>query len=196
MKYMLKLVQKHYSEPRLVKVSGKNKSTAQIFLTGTELRDNTDVRVKAGVEMFSQREEKKGIVDAMIQKGYIQEPRKAFELLDYKGLEEFMEDEYVDERKAERENFQMEEGKTPKVHPDDNHNVEYKIHNNQRKREEFSLWPEKRQGVLIKHIEGHKIEIQKSIEKIQGAAQGGPAGETPPEGGREGMLEDILKQAV
>ncbi len=197
MKYMLKLVQKHYSVPRLVKVSGRNKSTVQIFLTGTELRDNTDVRVKAGVEMFSQREEKKGIVDAMIQKGYIQEPRKAFELLDYKGLEEFMEDEYVDERKAERENWQMEEGKTPKVHPDDNHNVEYNIHNNQRKREEYSLWSKKAQDTLEEHIDGHRIEIQKSIEKIQGAAQGGPAAEGPPqEGGREGMLEDILNQAL
>lgn len=196
MKYMLKLVQKHYSVPRLIKITGKNKTTSHIFLTGTELRDNTDVRVKAGVEMFSQREEKKAIVDAMIQKGYIQEPRKAFELLDYKGLEEFMEDEYVDERKAERENYQMKEGKTPKVHPDDNHNVEYVIHNNQRKREEFLLWPEKKQDVLLKHIDAHKIEIRKSIEKIQTAAQGGPAEVAPPEEGRGSMLEDILEQGV
>jgi len=196
MKYMLKLVQKHYSVPRLIKITGRNKSTTQIFLTGTELRDNTDVRVKAGVEMFSQREEKKAIVDAMIQKGYIQEPRKAFELLDYKGLEEFMEDEYVDERKAERENYQIETGKTPKVHPDDNHNVEYEIHNNQRKREEFLLWPEKRRGTLEKHINDHKIEIQKSIEKIQTATQGTAAAEVPSEEGRGAMLEDVLGQAT
>jgi len=196
MKYMLKLVQKHYDVQRLIKITGKNKATSHIFLKGTELRDNTDVRVKAGVEMFSQREEKRAIVDAMIQKGYIREPRKAFELLDYKGLEEFMEDEYVDERKAERENYQMKEGKTPKVHPDDNHNVEYKIHNNQRKREEYLLWPEPRQKILLKHLQGHKLAIQESIEKIQAATQGGPAEATPPEEGRGGMLEDILEQGV
>ncbi|GAG89581.1 unnamed protein product [marine sediment metagenome] len=90
----------------------------------------------------------------------------------------------------------MKEGKTPKVHPDDNHNVEYVIHNNQRKREEYLLWSKKSQDILLEHLEKHKIEIRKSIEKIQAAAQGGPAEATPPGEGRGSMLEDILEQGV
>lgn len=182
MKFRLKLVKKHYTIPRMVKVTGKNKATSVIFLKGTELRDNTDIRVKAGVDIFTQRREKREIVNTLIEKGLITEPRQAFELLEYKGLDEFMEDEFIDERQAQRENEMLKAGKiTPVASEDDNHQVHYQVHNNERKTEGFALWKDEAKENHHVHKKQHKVFMAASLQKVQAINQ--PQGEegAPPE---------------
>ena len=194
MKFRLLLIQKHYKPARLVKISGKNKMTTSVFIKGTELRDNSDVRVKAGVGLFSQREEKNEVVSMLIEKNLISDPRKALELLDTKGLEEFMEDEFIDVRQAERENLLMKEGKVkPKVHPDDNHLVHFATHNNERKTEDFKLWKAKPSKEWHQeHLEMHKVKLEAMAKKAQKTVM--PQPETSPqgEGGRQAAMVEML----
>ena len=181
LKLRLQLIQKHYSEPRLIKTTGKNKEVSNVYLKGTELRDNTDVRVRPGVASFSDKGEANEVITIMIEKGLIKDPDQALELYQMRGLEEFMEEKFVDKRQAARENEMLKDPAKPlpKVSPDDKHEVHYEVHNNERKKEEFSLWPEKGKTRLLEHLEEHKLEMAKSIQKIQQIA-GGQGGQAPP----------------
>jgi len=173
MKYRLKLVKKNYSQERLIKVMGKNKESFVYFFRGADLRDNTDVRVTAGVDLFMNKELKHEIVMAMVDKGYIEEPRKAMELLDVKGLDEYMEEEFIDERQAERENMMMREGKAyPEVDEDDNHEVHFPKHNNCRKSADYESWPDESKEQHKKHMDKHK--------EFMGMAEAATAEETAP----------------
>jgi len=169
LKFRLEIIQQHYGHPRLIKTIGRNKEPDVFYFKGAELRDNTDVKVKAGVELFSNKEVKNEVVMTFVEKGYITEPREALELLDVKGLEEYMEEKFIDERQADRENQMLKEGNAyPKVSEDDNHEVHFPKHNNQRKSSEFESWPKKSQENLLKHMEEHKgfmVEEEKPIEE-------------------------------
>lgn len=174
MRFRLQLAQKHYSPARLTKITGKNNRVSSLFIRGTELKDNTDVRVRGGVELFSEKQAKREVVDTLVQKGYIEDARKALQLLGLdKGLEEFYEEEFIDENQAMRENELLREGRiTPHAHRDDNHEVHLVIHDNERKKEEWDSWDAEAKARLEKMKSEHREFIQPSPEETVA-----PAGE-------------------
>ena len=210
MSLRLQIAQKHFSVARLVKSTGKSKESVKKFIKGTDLKGNSDVRVKEGVEMFSNREARQEVIMTFVEKGLFQDPRKALEMMDMKGLEQGMEDEFIDERQAYRENEKIKEGKiTPKVDPDDNHEIHFDIHNNERKKEEFETWPDKSKENLAQHMSEHKrlMEEAKASETAaaappeEGAAlpgeasmlpEGGAPGSQPIEPGQEAALAEMI----
>src|SRR4030043_1643370 len=128
------------------------------------MRNNTDVRIQSGVDLMRSTQAKRDVVDAMIQKGLISDPKKAFELLDVKGLEEYMEDEYIDERQAYRILDLFKNGKAYIVpSPDDNHEVHFKIFNNFRKTEEYDMLKDNIQKLILRRIEDHKKYLQPEV---------------------------------
>ena len=192
MKYRLQLIQKHYSQARMVKVTGKNKETSVIYVSNAEIRNNTDVRIHSGVDLMRSIEAKRDIVDAMIQKGLITDPKKALELLDVKGLEEYMEDEYIDERQAYRIIDLFKQGKAYiAVNPDDNHEVGKRIFNNFRKTEEFDTLPKKIQQMILKRIEEHKFYISQAQAETSTAQAPAPAVRT-----EQKLPDEVLEQAI
>jgi hypothetical protein len=199
MKYRLELIQKHYSQPRMVKITGKQKEPSVIYVKGAEIRNNTDVRIQSGVDLMRSIEAKREVVDAMIQKGMITDPKKVFELLDLKGLEEYMEDEYIDERQAYRILDFFKQGK-PYIVPslDDNHDVHFKIFNNFRKTEEFDTLDKKIQDLILKRIEDHKgyleQKAQASAEMARPETAPGPAAPGAPTAMPEGALDEAIRQ--
>lgn len=196
MKYRLQLIQKHYSQARMVKITGKNKEPSVAYIKGAEIRNNTDVRIRSGVDLMRSIEAKRNVVDAMIQKGLITDPKKAFELLDVKGLEEYMEDEYIDERQAQRIIDFFKQGKAYiTANKDDNHDVHFKVFNNFRKTEEFDTLPEKIQGMILKRMEEHKsylAQAQPQVAPTQGPAQAG----APGAGTEQKLPDDVLNEAI
>jgi hypothetical protein len=138
-------------------------------------------------------EAKRGVVDAMIQKGLIADPKKAFELLDVKGLEEYMEDEYIDERQAQRIIDLFKQGKAYiAVSKDDNHDIHFKVFNNFRKTEEFDILPEKIQGMILKRIEEHKSYMAQATA----AAAPQPQVGVPGVGTEQKLPDDVLNEAI
>ena len=193
MKYRLELMQKHYSQARMVKITGKQKEPSVIYVKGAEIRNNTDVRIQSGVDLIRSTQAKREVVDSMIQKGLITDPKKAFELLDIKGLEEYMEDEYIDERQAYRILDLFKNGKAYIVpSPDDNHDVHLKIFNNFRKTEEFDTLSKKIQDLILKRIEDHKKYLQPKTQPaapVAGEETATPVTETA-------MPDQVLEQAI
>lgn len=152
--YRLELIQQHYDEKRLIKTLGRNRQHTIGFYEGADLRDNRDVRVVPGVDIITSRKRKEEVVQALVEKGFITEPRKAFELLGIKTVEEFMEDEFIDERQAHRQLQIMKEGDTyiaPNNH--DNHEIMYTVFNNARKAEDFDSLPKKIKENILRRIE-------------------------------------------
>jgi len=190
MKYRLELMQKHYSLPRMVKITGKNKATSIAYIKGAEIANNTDVRIRSGVALMQSIEAKREVVSSMIQQNLITDPKKALELLDVKGIEEYMEDEYVDERQGQRIIELFKQGKAYiEVQPDDNHAVLYTVFNNFRKTEEFDTLPKDAQDKIQKRIDGHKAylpEIQKATQ-LQPAVTTPAEAEVPAETGGAGL---------
>lgn len=196
MSFRLRLAQKHFSIPRLVKLTGKNRRTSAIFVEGIELRDNTDVRVKSGVEVFSAKQSKKEVIMAFVQQGMIEEPRKALELMGQgKGIEEYYEEEFINENQAYRENDMLREGKKyPEPHEDDAHETHLRIHDLPRKQEDFDSWGEKQKKDLEKHKKKHK-EFMKpkeepTVEKTPEAATGAGSPAAPGGPRRSAELTD------
>lgn len=190
MKFRLKLIKKHYDLPRLVKTVGKNKEVNINYFSGADLRDNTDIRVKSGVNIFTTRKKKEDVVMALIEKGIIQDPQKALELLDIKDLDEYMEDEFIDERQAWRHIEIMKQGKTYiAANPEDNHEVHYRVFNNFRKSEEFDTLPDKAKRFISQRIQEHKDYMNAEAQQEQANAEAQQAGrqqeeqtpEQPPE---------------
>jgi len=172
MKFRLELIQKHYTQKRLIKTVGKNKEVTISYFSEADIRDNTDVRVKSGVDIFTTKRKKHEVVMAMIDKGMIEDPKKALELLDVKNMDDFMEDEFIDQRQAERHLEIMKKGSTY-IAPDprDAHDIHHTVFNNFRKTEEFETLSEKAQKNIIKRIDEHEMLMQ------QGAAEEGVEGE-------------------
>jgi hypothetical protein len=195
-KFILKLAKKHYSIPRLFKVIGKDKRRYIVAIKGADLRDDTDIKVRSGADIFTNREYRQDIIMSFVDKGVIKDPREAFDLMEGKGVEEYIEEQFIDQRQAQRENDMIREGRVkPAVHKDDNHTLHFKIHDDDRKKEEYRSWSKKSQEWLEEHKAGHKAlqaQAEKaaapSIEKVAGAPapgglEGGPATmpEEPPD---------------
>jgi hypothetical protein len=167
-KLRLQIVKEHYTEKRLIKTLGKNRKLSVTYFEGSDLRDNTDVRVVSGVDIFTTKKMKDQVVFAGVEKGMIP-IEKAFDVLEIKGMEEFMEEEHIDERQAERHIALMRANPAKYIpeNPDDNHEVSYRVFNNFRKTEEFETLDEKTKEDIIKRIAEAKQFMGGSEEKSE-----------------------------
>jgi len=182
MKYRLKLMQKHYLEERLIKTFGRNKRPDIKYFKGVDLRDNTDVRVKPGIDLLRNKQKKEEIIFAFIEKGVLQDPQQAFEFLDNRTLEDYMEDQYIDERQAHRylEIMKEKEGYI-NVEPEDNLDVHYRVFNNFRKTEEFEMLGKEFKDQILRRIK----ELKAGIDAAQQAEAARTAKATPATQGEE-----------
>lgn len=179
--FRLELIQQHYDEKRLVKTVGRKRLHTIGFFEGAELRDNRDVRVVPGVDIMTSRKKKEDIVMALVEKGFITEPRKAFEVLGIKTVEEFMEDEFIDERQADRQLQIMKDSDTyiaPEEH--DNHEIMYETFNNARKAEDFESLPKKIQENIKRRIDEEAEFIAPEETPAAAETPAAPGEEVPP----------------
>lgn len=163
MTYRLELIQDHYSEPRMLKVFGRNKITSVRAFTGEELHGNTDVRVASGIDIFATKKAREDVVMTMIDKGAITDFKEAMNILENKDIDQYLEDEFIDERQAFRELEILKERNVKDTEmaesPDDNHEAKYIVFNNFRKSEEFATLSTAAQARILKKLEKIKTAI-------------------------------------
>ena len=188
-KYRLGLVQENYDEERLVKTMGKSKASTVAFFKGAEIRGNTDVRITPGVDFLTTKKRKDEAARVLIEQGLITEPRQALELFGISSVEEFYEDELIDERQATRQLEIMKYKDTYiKANPDDNHEIMFNTFNNARKAEDFESLKKKNRENIEKRIEEEKAllntpaEVPPGGEVVEGGAPPGAEGVPPVEG--------------
>ena len=158
MRFRLELIEKHYTLPRMVKIFGKKVETSINFFKGADLHGNTDVRVKPGVDIFTNKQMKREIVQMLIEKGVIEDAKEAFELMQTGGVEEFLEDQFIDRKQASRHLEIMKTKPKPYIAamPDDNHEVGFEVFNNFRKTAEYEQMDEEKREFVEKRMKEHQ----------------------------------------
>ena len=99
-------VKQYWDMPRQVKVTGKDGFYNVISFQGSDLRDNTDLRIEAGSALPTSKAAKQAFLMDMMTQGFIP-PEKGLELMDMGGVNRLYEEVRVDFAQASRENMKM-----------------------------------------------------------------------------------------
>lgn len=99
-------VKMYWDTPRKVKVTGADGSFDVLAFEGSDLRDNTDVRVEAGSALPTSRAAKQAFIMDLMKMGFI-DPNKGLEVMEIGGINKIYEQIQVDVRQAQRENLKM-----------------------------------------------------------------------------------------
>jgi hypothetical protein len=99
-------VKQYWDTPRLVKVVGRDGQFNVISFQGSNLRDNTDIRVEAGSALPTSKSAKQALLMDLMGQGFIP-PEKGLELMDVGGVQRLYEELRVDSAQASRENMRM-----------------------------------------------------------------------------------------
>lgn len=105
-KLTLNYVKDYWVEERLVKVTGPDGSFDAMAFKGSDLRDNTDIRVEAGSSLPVSKAAKQALIMDMMKMGFI-DPQTGLEVMDMGGVNKLYEQVQVDKRQIQRENLRM-----------------------------------------------------------------------------------------
>ena len=106
-KLTLSYVKQYWTEPRMVKVTGADGTFDVKAFTGSELGDNTDIRIEGGSSLPTSRAAKQAFIMELMKMNFIP-PEKGLEILEIGGIDRIYEEIQIDVRQAQRENLKME----------------------------------------------------------------------------------------
>jgi hypothetical protein len=99
-------VKQYWDTPRKIKVTGEDGSFDVLAFEGSDLNENTDIRVEAGSALPTSRAAKQAFIMDLMKMGFI-DPNKGLEVLEIGGINKIYEQIQVDVRQAQRENLKM-----------------------------------------------------------------------------------------
>lgn len=99
-------VKQYWDTPRMVKTTGVDQSFDVLSFQGSDLRDNTDIRMEAGSALPTSRAAKQAFVMDLMKMGFI-DPNKGLEVMEIGGINKIYEQVQIDTRQAQRENLRM-----------------------------------------------------------------------------------------
>ncbi|HEY9658389.1 MAG TPA: hypothetical protein V6C65_08050 [Allocoleopsis sp.] len=102
----LNYVQQYWDEPRQVKVAGIDGSFDVKAFRGSDLRQNTDIRVEAGSALPTSKAAKQAFIMDLMKMGFI-DPQKGLEVMEIGGINKIYENIQADVKQAQRENLRM-----------------------------------------------------------------------------------------
>jgi hypothetical protein len=106
-KMSLTYAQDYWDEPRTVKVVGLDGSFDVKAFKGSNLRDNTDIRVEAGSALPTSRAARQAFIMDLMKMGFIT-PQEGLQILEVGGMDSIYERIQIDTRQAQRENMKMQ----------------------------------------------------------------------------------------
>lgn len=168
-KKQLRLVAKHYKEPRpdfirLLKMKNTDLSETQINqFIGADLYDNCNVVVEAGSNIPKLQAAKQGMLVELAQMGMLnlQQPGNRIQFQQDMGIAGYDSDIGPDTKRAEWENDLLDNvpnspDNSPVVLAVDNHDVHIEIHSNRMKSPAFMALPFPVQKAYTDHIQQHE----------------------------------------
>lgn len=177
--FRLKLMDKHYTHPRLVKIMGKDKSASIEYFENVDLNQNFDVRLERGVSLNQSATIQQRIMLEMWQAKILgPEDRRKIKRMMFEGsgAEEIRAD-LADSDKAQREN-QAFMDKTHKntrqkggvaVYMHDDHELHMDSHTDFIKSEEGQQLDDTTYKELDTHIQEHFVFFQQAMAAMQQA---------------------------
>lgn len=151
----------YWNEERLIKVAGKDESFDVMYLKGSKLRGNTDVRVEAGSALPSSKAARQALLVDLYKMGvWAQNPSEFLRIMDLRGLDKVLADYKVDISQAQRENIKMAAGMQININDFDNHELHLEYHNRYSKTQEYEMLPDQVKALIVTHREQHQKAIQ------------------------------------
>lgn len=183
-----------WSQERLIKVAGKDQSFDAIYLKGSKLRGNTDVRIESGSALPSSKAARTALLMDLFKMGvFAQNPSEFLRIMDLKGIEKVLEDYKVDISQAQRENIKLAMGALVNINDFDNHQLHLEFHNRYSKTQEYEMLDPKIQQLFMQHRAQHQqaLVVNQSFaakqQQIMGMVQGQSGQQQPPQGGINGQ---------
>lgn len=211
-KFRIRLMEKYYTQPRMVKIMGKARESTVEYFRGSDLKGNCDVRLEIGVSLNQPKIIQQRLLMELKQAGAPIDWNKIYKLLGDGEISEELRGDLADESRAIRENqaFIHDTYKKPRekggvfVLKDDNHgDVHLPYHTNLLKTEEAQLWPEEKWQDFLAHCEEHRAYVMMAEAPTQPEAMpeagAAPPGMAPPEGmegvGIQGEMSPVEGEA-
>lgn len=169
----LKYIQQYWDVPRLVKVAGDDEYFDVLRFKGSDLRDNTDIRIEAGSALPISKAAKQAFIMDLMKMGFI-DPATGLEVMEMGGVAKIYEAVQVDVRQAQRENlriaqiddqsYQMMEMMTGgqsvvPVNSFDNHQLHIETHNKYRKSQQYEALSDSAKIEFEKHVQMHALAM-------------------------------------
>lgn len=99
-------VQQYWNTPRMIKVVGRDGQFNVMAFQGSDLHNNTDIRIEAGSALPTSKSAKQAFLMDLMTAGFIP-PDKGLELMDIGGVQRLYEEIQIDSAQASRENMRM-----------------------------------------------------------------------------------------
>lgn len=99
-------VKQYWTTERIIKVTGVDQSFDVLAFQGSDLGDNTDIRMEGGSSLPTSRAAKQAFILDLMKMGFI-DPNKGLEVMEMGGISKIYEQVQVDLRQAQRENLRM-----------------------------------------------------------------------------------------
>jgi len=197
--FRLKLMDKYYEHPRLVKIMGPNKRTQIEYFSRADLAQNFDVRLEIGVTLNQSTTVQLRSLLEFYDKGIITDKNKIIRAANLGIAEMEFRSDVVDSERAMRENQAFQDGNykslkkfslPPKfqilfeqmglnerdtsVYMHDDHNLHIQMHTDLLKTEDAERWPDENFKALDRHILVHLLYLMAESQMEQ-AEQKRPA---------------------
>ena len=99
-------VQQYWDIPRIVKVVGADGQFNGMVFKGSDIRNNTDIRIEAGSALPTSKAARQALLMDLMSQGFIP-PEKGLELMDMGGVQRLYDNVKIDNAQASRENMKM-----------------------------------------------------------------------------------------
>jgi hypothetical protein len=105
-KLTLWYVKQYWDVPHMVKIAGTDESFDVQSFVGSDLRNNTDIRMESGSSLPTSRAAKQAFIMDLMKMGFLP-PETGLEVMDIGGINKIYEQIQIDKRQAMRENLRM-----------------------------------------------------------------------------------------
>ncbi len=102
----LNLVKDYWDTPHIIKVVSPDGSFDALAFQGSDLNDNTDIKIESGSSLPTSKAAKQALIMDMMKMGFI-DSQQGLQVMDMGGINKIYEQIQVDQRQAQRENLRM-----------------------------------------------------------------------------------------
>jgi hypothetical protein len=106
-RHTLSYVAQYWDIPRLVKITGTDGSFDSAMFKGSQLNNNTDIRIEAGSALPTSKAARQALIMDFMKLGFIK-PEEGMQILEMGGITKLYESVKIDQAQARRENLKMQ----------------------------------------------------------------------------------------
>ena len=155
----LQLIKQYWDQTRIINTVSKVHLQGAIEFKGSDLKNNTDLRVVADSMAPRSRAAKQASIIELIKLGAI-EPATGLKYFQMSETNAMYAEIHIDKNQVTRENLQMARGEQKTPNRYDNHQMHVMLHQQFQKTQEYELLPEETRAMFDQHVQEHMtIEV-------------------------------------